>query len=166
MHLSSAMLWIQAWSRMLHFFYLWVCLFWVNGWKESLCGAQICGRYVPFCLQAIATLLLELSFWPDFSPWLAICVSEGIVCDRIILLKCYWWVKLVWNQTLATHASSLGIRKELNCFNPTESATACKSGTLSETSAGTLLSSGEISGEVHESLLVNQNHKLIASAFI
>lgn len=157
---------IQAWSTKLHFFSLWVFLFWVNGWNESLCGAQTCGRYVPFCLQAVATLLLELSFWPDFSPWLAIYVSEGIVWNGIILLKCCRCVKLVWNQTLATHVSSLGIRKELNCFHPTQSVTAWKSGTLSETSAETLLSSGEIPGEVHESLLVNQNHKSIASAFI
>lgn len=166
MDLSSIMLWIQAWRRTLHFFYLWVCLFWVNGWDESLCAAWICGRYVPFCLQAIATLLLEWSFWPDFSPWLAGCVSEGIVWDWIILLKCYWCVKLVWNQTLTTHVSSLGVRKELNCIHPAESITACKSGILSETSAETLLCSGEIPGQVHESLLVNQNHKSVASAFI
>lgn len=43
--------------------------------------------YVHFCLQAIATLLLELFFWPDFSPCPAITVNQVIVSE----IELYYW---------------------------------------------------------------------------
>lgn len=109
------MRWIQAQRRTLHFFYLWVCLFWMNGLK--LLSLQRMGMWeVRVFLSPGNSYLasgIVLLAWFFTLPGYQ-CKSRHSFRDWIILLKCYWCVKLVWNQSLATRVSSWGIRKELS----------------------------------------------------
>ena len=64
---------------MLHLF---VCLLVLDEWTEMILSAEngyVGGMCV--CLEALATLLQELFFWPDFAPCPAISVSQGIVSE-------------------------------------------------------------------------------------
>ena len=152
------MLWIQAQKRTLYFFSLWVFLFWMNGLKwfslQRMGMWEVCVFLSPgnSCLASGIVLLAWFFTLPSY--W---CNSRHSFRDWITLLKCYWCVKLVWNWSLATRVSSLGVRKQLSA-----SINRNKYSTLSETSARTSLSAGE----VRESQLVNKNHQSIASAFI
>lgn len=97
------------------FFCLWVCLFWMNGlkwfsqWRMDMWEVHVFLSPDNSYLASGTVLLAWFFTLPSYQ-----CKSKHSFRDWIILLKGYWCVELVWNHSLATHVSSLGVRKELN----------------------------------------------------
>lgn len=96
-------------------FYLWVCLFWMNGLKWFSLRRMGMWEVRAFLSPGNSYLASGIVLLAWFFPLPGYqCKSRHTFKDWIILLKCYRCVKLVWNQSLTTHVGSLGVRKELN----------------------------------------------------